>query len=125
MRPQKKVSRNITAPTHREMRAARNRARLARLGLPAPMFWATKVDRADMKDMGTRARKMNSFSAMPTPAEAMTPRALTILVMMRKDRLVRKSWRAMGEPTFKISPAARPPLRQGAGMEKGRGLRRM
>lgn len=47
-------------------------------------------------------KNTKSFSDMPTPAEAINPNVLTILVIMRKDKLDKKSCSAMGEPTFKI-----------------------
>ena len=42
--PWKKVSRAITRPAATEVRMPYFRAFFARIGLPAPMFWATKED---------------------------------------------------------------------------------
>ena len=81
----------MAVPKTRDIREARYRERSARLRFPAPIFWATKPDRADMKAIGTMDRKAKSFSAIPTPAEAIRPRVFTIPVIIRKDRLVRKS----------------------------------
>ena len=52
----------------------------------------------DMKLIGTNARKTKSFSAMPTLAEATTPRELRIDVMIKKDTVTWKSCAAIGRP---------------------------
>ena len=72
-------------PQQKEILTATKNAFVARLILFAPTFCATKAERADMKLMGTSARKTKSFSAMPTLAEATTPRELRMDVMIKKD----------------------------------------
>ena len=78
-----------------------------------------------MKDMGTMDKKTYSFSEMPTPAEATSPRELTMLVMMRKEMVVKKSCRAMGVPSRRMRPTARGTSLWRPRTEKGRGCRRM
>ena len=78
--PPRKVRRKIHTPNMEEIPCARNMDRMARCGSPAPIFCATKAESADIKAMGTMARKTNSFSEMPTPAEATRPSVLTMLV---------------------------------------------
>ena len=46
----------------------------------------------------------HSFSATPTPAEAMTPKLLTIAAIARKEMLTSTSWSATGAPKRRIRP---------------------
>ena len=85
----------MITPKQKDILWAINRDFTARSGCFAPIFWATKADRADINDIGTMDRKAYSFSAMPTLAEAVTPRAFITLVIMRKDMLTRKSCAAV------------------------------
>ena len=68
------------------------------------MFWATKADKDCPKAEGTSMMKPHSFSATPTPAEAMTPRPLTMAAMARKETLTSTSWRATGAPRRRMRP---------------------
>ena len=123
--PPKNVSRKMPAPNTTEMRRAISREFLARTGCPAPMFWATKVERADMNAMGMMERNTKSFSEMPIPAASATPRRLTMLVIIKKEMFTRKSCRAMGAPSAVIrrtQPRARKLSRV---REKGSGRRRI
>ena len=59
-----------------------------------------------MKELGTSMMNAHTFSATPTPADAVTPSVLTIARIIRKEMLTRKSWMAIGVPrpsTFPIS----------------------
>ena len=51
--------------------------------------------------------KAQSFSATPTPAEAITPMELTMARITRKEMLTSRSWRAMGVPRARILPTSR------------------
>ena len=64
---------------------------LARSGFFAPKFCATKADMESMMEIGTSIMKAQTFSATPTPADAVTPRELTIARMIRNERLTMKS----------------------------------
>ncbi len=53
---------------------------------------------ACMKANGSSMMKAHTFSATPTPAEAMSPSRFTMAKMMRKDSPTSRSCRAMGAP---------------------------
>ena len=71
----------------------------ARAIFPAPAFCATKADMDCMNAEGTSMMKAHTRSAHPTPAEAMSPRELTMAMMTRKEIPTRKSCSAMGKPS--------------------------
>lgn len=100
--PKKNVARNIATPKQKDIFWAMNRDWTARLGFPAPIFWATKAERADINAMGTMERNTYIFSDIPTLAEAVRPREFIMLVIIRNDMPTRKSWRAMGAPILTI-----------------------
>ena len=54
--PAKHVIRKMTKPQEKEIACARNRERTARFLFPAPIFCATKLESADMNDIGTMER---------------------------------------------------------------------
>ena len=66
--------------------------------LPAPLFWDTNADIDCAKADGISMIKAQTFSATPTPADAITPRQLTIARITRKEIPTRKSCNATGAP---------------------------
>ena len=83
--PAKKVSEKVRMPQAKLMAWATYMARKARCGFPAPIFCATKADRADINAEGAMERNTNSFSEMPMPAEATNPSPFTMLVIIKKE----------------------------------------
>ena len=81
---------------------------------------------ACMKARGISMMKAQTFSATPTPAEAIRPRVLTMARITRKDRPTSRSCRAMGVPKRtirrRIEGAIRISFRE---KEKGSGRRVM
>ena len=75
--PPKKESRHIPTPKTNETATADFSALTARSGFPAPMFCATNAEMDCMNAAGTSIIKPHTFSATPTPAEAVTPKAFT------------------------------------------------
>ena len=82
----------------------------ARCGCTAPIFCATKTEMDCIKADGTSMINPHSFSATPTPAEAITPIAFTMAIRTRKEMLTRTSCNATGMPSFRIRPVS--PLRK-------------
>lgn len=74
----------------------------ARCGCTAPIFCATKTEMDCIKADGTSMINPHSFSATPTPAEAITPIAFTMAIRTRKKMLTRTSCNATGMPSFRI-----------------------
>ena len=63
------------------------------------MFCATKAESDCENAEGASMMKAQSFSATPTPAEAISPSELTMASMTRKDTLTSRSCSAMGAPS--------------------------
>ena len=96
--------RGETNPKPMMMRMPKRSASALRLWYPAPAFWAaTEETAADMAE-GTRNRKQMIFSTMPTAAATLTPLALAMAVITRKEIWISPSWKAMGTPTERIPP---------------------
>ena len=74
------------------------RPSIARSGFPAPWFCATKALMACMKARGMSMIKAQTFSATPTPAEAMRPSVLTMASTTRKESPTSRSYSAIGAP---------------------------
>ena len=53
---------------------------------------------------GTSIIKAHNFSATPMPADATTPRELTMAMITRNDTLTSKSCKAIGSPNTTIRP---------------------
>ena len=63
-----------------------------------PWFCATKALMACMKARGMSMIKAQTFSATPTPAEAMRPSVLTMASTTRKESPTSRSYSAIGAP---------------------------
>ena len=70
----------------------------ARAGFCAPIFWAEKADTADIIAPGMMNISPQSFSATPTPADAISPKPLRMARITIKDTPVSASCAAMGNP---------------------------
>ena len=79
-----------------------------------------------MKAMGTSMMIMQTFSATPTPAEALSPSLLTMERFTRKEKPTMKSCRAMGVPKRTMRPSMRQSGRRMSLQPKEKGsLRRL
>ena len=72
---------------------------MALSGLRAPIFCATIVAVAAEKELAGSMKKDISFSVTPTAADAISPMALIMAVIKRKDMLINALWNASGVPT--------------------------
>lgn len=97
----------MTTPTAKDVPIPQDIAFLARFGLPAPMFWATKADRDWEKASGTSMMKAQTFPATPTPAEGITPRLFTIAEITKKEIFTRPLCNATGVLIRSILPMMR------------------
>ena len=88
----------MTSPTRKDARIPYFRAFKARFFLPAPIFCATNADIACEKADGTSIINAHTFSATPTPAEAMTSMEFTTVRMTRNEIPTSKSCSAIGVP---------------------------
>ena len=75
---------------------------MARLGLPAPMFWAPRADTVDSIEEGTRNKNPMIFSTIPTAAASVRPRRLAMMVMMMNEIWIKPSCKVTGMPIFRI-----------------------
>ena len=81
--PWKKAAQAASPPRSTAVAIPVHRAFFARSGCPAPRFCAVKAEMDCIYATGISRMNSTSFSAMPTPAEAVTPRAFTRPMRMR------------------------------------------
>ena len=67
---------------------------------PAPIFWATKALKLCEIAAGINRINPQTFSATPTPAEAISPSEFTDVCITKNDIPTKKSCKAIGNPNF-------------------------
>ena len=72
----------------------------ARLICFAPIFWATKALKLWEIAAGISIMKPQTFSATPTPADAINPREFTVVCITKNEIPTKKSCNAIGIPNF-------------------------
>ena len=102
--PWKNAKYAITIPAARDAPIPNSIDFLALSFFPAPIFCATNADNDCENDDGTSMIKAQTFSATPTPAEAITPRLFTMELITRNDIFTSPSCKAIGSPTLIIFP---------------------